>query len=141
MIATRSFLLASALAALAACTTTSVPAPAPGTATAPPTAAAPAASTVVPSGPAGQIQIVAGTYGPNCGASHGNVTEHLATACNGTPSCDYKVDYQVIGDPAVGCVKTYVAEWHCGEGSTVQSQTAPGEAGYGAVLALTCAVK
>src|SRR5882724_10806838 len=52
------------------------------------------------------ISVVAGTYGGNCGASHGNVTGALASACNTTLGhCDYIVDYTIIGDPAPGCAK------------------------------------
>jgi hypothetical protein len=126
--------------------TPEAPPAAPVASSAPPTAA-PSGETApanpqgypTPSGPAGQIVVLAATYGPNCGVAHGNVTQQLAAACNGKPSCDYKVDYQIIGDPAVGCVKTFVAEWHCGAGSQVQSQTLPGEAGYGEIATLRCA--
>ena len=52
-----------------------------------------------------EIRVVAGTYGGNCQAPHGNKTEHLAAACNGRTDCTYKIDYTVIGDPAVGCGK------------------------------------
>jgi hypothetical protein len=47
------------------------------------------------------IHVVAGTYGGNCKAPCGNVTNHLAAACNGRSDCNYKVDYTVIGDPVV----------------------------------------
>ncbi len=85
----------------------------------------------------GAINVVAGSYGLNCGTPHGNKTEHLARQCNGKNRCDYTVNYQVIGDPAVGCGKEYVAEWHCGDGE-VKSVKAGAEAGYGAVMKLSC---
>ena len=99
-----------------------------------------------PTQAAGTIEVVAGSYGSNCSAAQfgdsiarGNVTSHLAAACNGKKSCDYTVDYTVIGDPAYGCVKTYVAEWRCGGDSTVHLVQADGEAGYGSIVTLRCA--
>jgi hypothetical protein len=84
------------------------------------------------------IQVVAGTYGGNCNAPHGNKTEHLAAACNGRVDCTYKVDYTVIGDPAVGCRKDYVAEWRCGGSREVRRTVASPEAGFGKTVELSC---
>jgi hypothetical protein len=95
-----------------------------------------------PAQPAGppSIQIVAGTYGGNCKAPHGNKTEHLRQACDGKQSCSYRVDYTVIGDPVSLCAKDYVAEWRCGVDPAVRraNASAPPEAGNGAVLELRC---
>ncbi len=88
--------------------------------------------------PGDRIQVVAGTYGRNCGTSHGNKTEHLARACNGKSRCEYTINYQVIGDPAVGCAKDYVAEWHCGDASPVHRTSASPEAGFGKKIVLSC---
>lgn len=85
----------------------------------------------------GGINVIAGSYGINCGASHGNKTNHLASQCNGKDRCSYKIDYTVIGDPAVGCGKDYIAEWQCGSGPT-KSAKANAEAGFGSVIVLTC---
>ncbi|MCE1225138.1 MAG: hypothetical protein LWW87_01490 [Geobacteraceae bacterium] len=85
----------------------------------------------------GVIRVVAGSYGLNCGTSHGNKTEHLAQQCNGKKRCEYKINYQVIGDPAVGCGKEYVAEWQCGDGE-LKSTKANAEAGFGSVITLSC---
>jgi hypothetical protein len=84
------------------------------------------------------IAVVTASYGENCGAKPGNSTGALAKACDGQPSCDYTVDYGVLGDPAPGCAKTYVAEWRCGEGDLVRRQVLPGEAGLGSRLSLRC---
>lgn len=84
------------------------------------------------------IQIVSGSYGLNCGASYGNVTDHLVAACNGKCKCQYTIDYQVIGDPAVGCRKNYVAEWKCGENSKQYSVKASPEAGYRKTITIEC---
>lgn len=83
------------------------------------------------------IQVVSGTYGGNCGRSEGNVTGYLARACNDKLSCKYSVDYKVIGDPAPGCAKDYVAKWTC-SGSGEQTARAEPEAGYGSAISLTC---
>src|SRR5262245_43674606 len=87
----------------------------------------------VPAGPA-LIQVVAGSYGANCKTPHGNKTDHLRQACDGRQSCSYRVDHTVIGDPAYGCAKDYVAEWRCGADAAVRKASAPPEAGFGAVL-------
>ena len=84
------------------------------------------------------IAVVAGTYGGNCGAPHGNVTASLASACNTLGRCDYIVDYTIIGDPAPGCAKDYVAEWTCNGQSLVQQATASPEAGFRKTVTLTC---
>lgn len=86
----------------------------------------------------GAINIQSATYGGNCKAAAGNVTAHAQQACNGKTLCDYKVDYTVIGDPAPGCAKDYVMAWTCGSSSQVNSQTVPGEAGWGSIVKVEC---
>jgi hypothetical protein len=83
------------------------------------------------------INVIAGTYGGNCGQPRGNVTADLAAACNGRATCAYTVDHNVIGDPAYGCAKDYVAEWAC-SGSGGGTVSAPAEAGYGSQVTLAC---
>jgi hypothetical protein len=84
------------------------------------------------------IIVAAGTYGKNCGASYGNVTEHLASACNNKSQCEYTIDYTVIGDPAAGCRKDYTAEWRCGHSATVHNASAAPEAGFQKKITLSC---
>src|SRR5208282_3824085 len=72
-------------------------------------------------------------------APTGNKTSFLAQACNGKTSCSYKVEVSTLGDPDVGCKKTYVAEWRCGSSTAIHTASAPAEAGYGSVVNLTCA--
>ena len=86
----------------------------------------------------GAITVVAGSYGMNCGAGYGNKTDHLAKACNNRTSCEYVIDYQVIGDPVSGCVKDYVAEWRCGSDATIHRTSVPPEAGYSKKITLSC---
>ncbi len=85
-----------------------------------------------------QIRVLSGTYGGNCGAPFGNATDHLIAACDGSPACDYVIDYHALGDPAPGCSKDYVAEWQCGR-SPQRFRTAAGpEAGMGKRIVLRC---
>ena len=84
------------------------------------------------------IQVVSGSYGTNCGAKYGNVTDHLASSCNGKCECRYTIDYKAIGDPVVGCGKDYIAEWRCGNNSKVYRVKASPEAGYRKTILLKC---
>jgi hypothetical protein len=60
------------------------------------------------------IKVVAATYGRNCGAQYGNVTSHVASLCDGKTACDHIIEAALLGDPAYGCRKDFVAEWRCG---------------------------
>jgi uncharacterized repeat protein (TIGR01451 family) len=84
------------------------------------------------------IQVQSATYGGNCGAPQGNATWSVAPSCNGLASCDYTVDYHVLGDPAPGCAKDFVAQWTCGGDQIVRTVYAPPEAGFGSVVRLSC---
>jgi len=84
-----------------------------------------------------RILVVSATYGGNCGAPPGNVTEALADACNGRRVCEYVVRYQILGDPVPGCGKDFVVRWHCGDGRPRRTG-APPEAGFGAAVVLSC---
>lgn len=98
------------------------------------------------------INVVRGTYGWNCRSatptdgsanrvSMGNVTGHLRAACAGRlGTCTYSIHWQKIGDPCVGCVKNYIAEWRCGSDPTIYRRVVggPPEAGFGMTITLTC---
>jgi hypothetical protein len=96
------------------------------------------------SGPKVAIQVVAATYGGNCGASHGNVTDRLVAACNEKTTCKYTVRVETLGDTAPGCAKDYIAEWSCDDSPVVKrakSVVKPedhNEAGFGSIVTLTC---
>lgn len=83
------------------------------------------------------IHVIAATYGANCGVRHGNVTRELREVCEGRDHCDYTVDVNRLGDPAVGCRKNYIARWECPDGR-MRTASAPPEAGYGAIIRLGC---
>ena len=105
----------------------------------PPTAPLPSPPALAPSGTgAAPIHVVAGSYGLNCRAARGNTTAHLYRSCEGQAACAYRVDHRVIGDPAYGCRKDYVAEWTCGADPQIRRATAPPEAGLGSVVPLSC---
>jgi hypothetical protein len=84
-----------------------------------------------------RIAVVRASYGENCAAARGNVTTPLAQACDGRDRCEYRADYTLLGDPAVGCSKELAVDWRCGE--VFHRRVLPGEAGIGARLELTCA--
>ena len=86
----------------------------------------------------GFIEVLSGTYGANCGQGEGNRTNHLAAACNGKGKCDYKVDVTVLGDPAGGCAKNYIAKWRCGRDPKVRTFEVAPEAGHLRIAALSC---
>ena len=81
------------------------------------------------------IRVRSATYGENCGATWGNATQDLEARCNGSKSCNYRVDHQVIGDPAVGCPKTYQFSYKCG--SAERQGDLPAEA-TGRFVRLSC---
>jgi hypothetical protein len=87
----------------------------------------------------GTIIIEAATYGGNCGAGRGNVTAHVAGACNGQQACRYVVDYKIIGDPVPGCVKDYNLSYVCVGSQTRKEVRISGEeAGFEKTVALSC---
>lgn len=81
------------------------------------------------------IAIVAGTYGSNCGAPHGNVTRDLAAHCNGLRTCSYPVS--MIAVQSRECRNDYLAEWRCGAHEFHNAALAAG-AGKGDRLILSC---
>jgi len=85
-----------------------------------------------------RIRVIAATYGKNCGAPHGNATPHLAETCNGRAVCEYVVDHQVLGDPAPGCAKGYLAEWQCGRDPERHTRIIRPEAGGGTRIIMRC---
>lgn len=88
-----------------------------------------------------QITVVAGTYGGNLGAPRGNVTWHLAAACNGLAVCNYTVLAGYIGDPYPYQRKDYKAEWTCAGDPTIRTATLPPGVGSLAtdIVMLSCA--
>jgi len=71
------------------------------------------------------IRVTSATYGASCRQPAGNVTRFLSAACDGRATCDYSVNWRVLGDPAVGCRKDFSVQWTCG--SSRGSASAPAE--------------
>ncbi|KAF0184251.1 MAG: hypothetical protein FD163_1825 [Hyphomonadaceae bacterium] len=90
-----------------------------------------------PSAGSGAIRVTEATYGGNCqGVTRGNVTSHIAQQCNGKSSCDYQVDYSVIGDPSSGCPKDYRVAYQCG--GLAKETFAGTERGINPLVRLSC---
>jgi peptidoglycan/LPS O-acetylase OafA/YrhL len=84
------------------------------------------------------ISVVSATYGPNCGAPHGNWTARVAKTCNDRRSCSFVVDMTNLPDPAPGCGKSFVADYRCTSNGPVRIGELPGEALFGPPLELKC---
>lgn len=80
-------------------------------------------------GAGGKIVVGSASYGGNCGAAL-DVVRSVAAGCEGKPQCAYLVDHRVLGDPAVGCRKDFVARYQCayGLGQAVRTASLDGEA-------------
>lgn len=87
---------------------------------------------------AGSIRVLSGTYGLNCGAVYGNQTTVLSNYCNEQFTCNYLIDYLIIGDPAPNCSKDYSAKWQCGDKPEIFSSYVEPEAGFKKTITLTC---
>jgi hypothetical protein len=84
------------------------------------------------------IVVESATYGGNCGAPANNQLGNLWANCAGKQTCLYRIEAAWIGDPAVGCAKTYEATYYCPGTDQRRSVWVPGEAGFGSVAALSC---
>jgi peptidoglycan/LPS O-acetylase OafA/YrhL len=84
------------------------------------------------------IRILSATYGKNCGARIGNVTEAVEKACGAEKSCDYTVDVNKLGDPVQGCDKSFFVKYQCGGGTSTRFAGLPSQPGYGRVIHLAC---
>jgi hypothetical protein len=84
------------------------------------------------------MHINSATYGANCDAKSGNVTEKLRKACEGTDKCGYVVDVHELGDPAPTCLKDFRVEYACPADDIPRTKSLPAEAGFGSHLDLTC---
>ena len=88
----------------------------------------------------GPIKVISASYGGNCGVAYGNVTNHLAAACDGKMLCEYMIDVRALGDPAGGCAKDYFAEWPCGRDPEKRNLIVSHEAS-GTKIVLRCSVR
>jgi hypothetical protein len=65
-----------------------------------------------------RITVTSATLGANCGAPQGNVTSQVAGICNGHDTCELPGSRVNKPDPALGCAKTFAAQWKCSSGKT-----------------------
>ena len=80
------------------------------------------------------IKVLEATYGGNCaGVARGNVTQFIASACDGSDLCNYRVYYKNMGgDPATGCKKAFRVTFVCGKNTKKpETCTLEAEAGKG----------
>lgn len=92
---------------------------------------------MLPSTAMAKLIILSASYGVNCSAGlYGNQTANLRVPCQGQSSCTYTVVTRDIGDPAVGCAKTYEVYYTCNEIS-LNIKTLSAEAN-GKTLTLQC---
>jgi hypothetical protein len=84
------------------------------------------------------IRVLGAVYGRNCRAQYGgNVTNDIASQCQGRNYCVYNIDYRRIGDPAPGCAKDYYVRYQCRDGDGERWASAGPEAS-GRQVALDC---
>ena len=83
--------------------------------------------------PTNAIRVLEATYGGNCtGVTKGNVTKFIASACDGTDLCNYRVYYKNMGgDPAAECKKAFRVTYVCGKSSKRETCALEAEAGQG----------
>lgn len=74
------------------------------------------------------IQIQTATYGGNCGAGLGNLTNALKSVCQNRTSCSFN-PLGLIGDVAVGCPKDISVQYTCNRTANI-SYSRAGEAAY-----------
>lgn len=75
----------------------------------------------------GTLTVQSATYGGNCKAPIGNVTDKVAQmGCNWVGSCSIPISVSTFGDPVPGCVKNFDVAYSCG--STPFSKHLEGEA-------------
>jgi hypothetical protein len=86
----------------------------------------------------GRLTVTSATLGANCGAPRGNVTSQVAEICNGRDICQLPGSRVNKRDPAVGCPKTFAAEWNCSAGGKPRSAAVPRTVLETNVLTLSC---
>jgi hypothetical protein len=86
---------------------------------------------------ANQIRVTSATFGENCGAPRGNVTDKVGRICNEKETCALPGSSVNDPDPAFGCSKSFAAEWQCGSGK-IRFNSVPASAWGVAVLTLSC---
>lgn len=84
------------------------------------------------------ISVTSATYGDNCQAPPGNASKFVRDACNSKDFCQYAVKHEILGDPAGGCAKNFIAEYACAPSTAETRVELKAEAGFGSVLTMDC---
>eukprot|EP01006_Ploeotia_vitrea_P032804 TRINITY_DN64985_c0_g1_i4.p1 TRINITY_DN64985_c0_g1~~TRINITY_DN64985_c0_g1_i4.p1 ORF type:complete len:380 (-),score=39.26 TRINITY_DN64985_c0_g1_i4:234-1352(-) len=79
-------------------------------------------------------------YGGNVGLCGSYHTYEVGKACNNNPTCDYKVDHRIIGDPCPGLKKDFVVWYSCSSDRQGIRASLLAEAS-GKTLSLSCGIK
>lgn len=103
--------------------------------------AAPSGAGDKPESSKSAIKIVSGTYGKNCGAKAGNVTDRVARACDGQGLCEYKIDPAALENSAPDCARDFIAEWKCGVNEVIYTVSMPAGAMRNEPPRLACLAK
>ena len=86
------------------------------------------------------VVVQSATYGINCGASFDNAFSPISDACDNAQTCNYTIDYRVLGDPAPGCAKNFTVTYSCPPYGPYNRHmaSASAEAGFDKVVTLNC---
>lgn len=86
----------------------------------------------------GSINVERVHYGDNCGThvNNGSSLSHAKSSCDKKSTCSYRIDHNIIGDPAGGCSKTYNLSYNCGNGPSKFVST--GNEASGRTIYLDC---
>ena len=82
----------------------------------------------VPSG----LIILQANYGENCARSAtassgrntyrpGNATEYVSNFCRGSKTCTFRVDVNLLSDPAKGCAKDFTVRYLCRQNGNLRT--------------------
>ena len=82
----------------------------------------------------GTIMVDSATYGGNCKAPIGNVTDSVAVSSNWKESASIAISNATFGDPSPGCAKAFDIAYKCG-GSSFSRNLTPAE---GQTMILDC---
>jgi hypothetical protein len=93
---------------------------------------------VLVEGPA-TIDVKQATYGANCNAFAGNMTDIVGKTCNRLSSRELAVDVGTIGDPAPGYGKDFTVQYQCGTAADLRTATLPSGVGaHHEIIRITC---
>jgi hypothetical protein len=88
------------------------------------------------------VEVKQATYGANCKALVGNMTDLVAKTCNRLSACSFAVDVNVIGDPAPGCGKDFTVQYRCGTATDLRTAALPpGVGAHREMISIACEIR